>query len=147
MQQPSNKHIGWIMGECENNKTISFIIVDDALPFRNILRKMIGSQVNWSIAAEAGDGLTATQLVLELVPDVLLMDTDMPIMNGFEATREIRRLVSTTRIILFSGHRDEEFRQASSLVGSDYYFEKEDVSLQSLIQIVTQFFPYPIGNC
>lgn len=129
------------MNETGAKRSLTFILVDDALSYRNILRRMIESQANWVVAAEAGDGLTATHLVAELAPDIVLMDANMPIMNGFEATREIKRMLSDTRIILFSGHRDEEFRRASFIAGGDYYFEKEDVSPQSLMQLVGLFFP------
>lgn len=124
-------------------KPLTFLLVDDSVSYRKILRSIVDSQPAWVVVAEAGDGLAATHLVADLMPDVVLMDANMPIMNGFEAIKEIKQIARSTRIFLFCGHRDEEFRRASFSAGGDYYLEKEDVNQQTLMQLVGMFFPCP----
>lgn len=59
---------------------------------------------DWLVCGEAEDGIEAVAKVLELAPDVVILDLTMPKMNGIEAATEIRRLAPATKIILFSAH-------------------------------------------
>jgi len=120
---------------------LSFIIVDDNVAYRYILRQIVQTQPQWSIVVEASNGLEATRLVAQYAPDVVLMDVSMPLMNGIEATRQIKQTAPNTRVIIFSGYKDEELRRESLQAGADYYLLKEDLDTNSLTQLITMLFP------
>jgi len=83
---------------------LRLLLVDDSDFVRAGLRSIFASRSDWQICGEAADGVTAIAKVLELAPDVVILDMTMPVMNGFEAAKEIRRLAPSTKIILFSVH-------------------------------------------
>jgi DNA-binding NarL/FixJ family response regulator len=122
-------------------RTVTFLLVDDTAFYRHILRQLVQSQPGWSVMAEADDGLKGIQLAATLVPDVVLMDVSMPIMNGIEATHRIKQRLPRIRIIVFSGHPDEEFRRESLLAGADYYLLKEDLDANTMVQLIATLFP------
>lgn len=78
------------------------LLVDDFDFVRAGLRSLFAHRADWQRCGEASDGATAVAKVCELSPDVVILDMSMPIMNGVEAAREIRRVASSTKIILFS---------------------------------------------
>jgi two-component system nitrate/nitrite response regulator NarL len=83
----------------------------------------------------------AVKLAFRLAPDVVFMDVTLPLMNGIEATRRIK--MQGTRVLVFSGYDDEEFRQESLLAGADYYLRKEDLDAEILKQLIARLFPTP----
>ncbi len=117
------------------------LIADDNATYRQILRQMIEAHPGWSVVAEAGDGAEAVRLATECSPEIVLVDVNMPVMDGIEATRRIKIVVPQTRVIAFSGYPDEEFRRASLQAGADYYLHKEDLNAESLTQLIATLFP------
>jgi DNA-binding NarL/FixJ family response regulator len=79
--------------------------LDDNDVVRAGLRSLIAEKQGWHVCGEAADGASAVSKVLELAPDVVILDLSMPVMNGADAAREIHRLAPPTKIILFSVHR------------------------------------------
>src|ERR1700751_5262237 len=77
------------------------LLVDDHDLFRTGLRTLLHEQ-GIRIVAEAADGAAAVARVREHAPDVVLMDINMPVMNGVEATREIARLAPLTRVVVLT---------------------------------------------
>jgi DNA-binding NarL/FixJ family response regulator len=81
------------------------LIVDDHAVVRLGVRNMIAAnRPEWQICGEAEDGAKAVAKVLELTPDAVILDLAMPVMNGIEAAKRIRRLAPSTKIVLFSVH-------------------------------------------
>ena len=68
---------------------VRIILADDHTIMREGLRTLLEKQQNFEVVAEAGDGRTAVRLTQELLPDVVVMDVNMPDLNGIEATRQI----------------------------------------------------------
>lgn len=120
---------------------ITFLLVDDTVSYRAILRQFVQTQPHWSIIGEASDGVEAVQLASDHRPDVVFMDVMLPRMNGIEATRRIKQLLQHTRILVFSGYDEDEFRQESLIAGADYYLRKEDLDPEFLKQLIAQIFP------
>ncbi|HEX2287212.1 MAG TPA: response regulator transcription factor, partial [Gaiellaceae bacterium] len=77
------------------------MLVDDHDLFRTGLRNLLEEQ-GVQIVAEASEGSAALSLVRELTPDVVVMDLNMPGMNGIEATREIAREAPLTRVVVLT---------------------------------------------
>lgn len=87
------------------------VIADDFEAVRVGLKSLLGS----AVCGEAENGQQAIERVLELRPDLLILDWTMPVMNGLQATQAIRNLAPQTKILVFSLHdgnavRDEAFR-------------------------------------
>ena len=108
------------------------MLVDDHDLFRTGLRNLLEEQ-GVHIVAEAPDGSTALQLVRELTPDVVVMDLNMPGMNGIEATREITRVAPLTRVLVLTISDQDDDVMDAILAGACGYLMK-DSSIQDLMQ-------------
>jgi len=108
------------------------MLVDDHDLFRTGLRNLLEEQ-GVHIVAEAPDGTMALQLVRELAPDVVVMDLNMPGMNGIEATREITRLAPLTRVLVLTISDQDGDVMDAILAGACGYLMK-DSSIQDLMQ-------------
>jgi DNA-binding NarL/FixJ family response regulator len=108
------------------------MLVDDHDLFRTGLRNLLEEQ-GVHIVAEAPDGSLALQLVRELAPDVVVMDLNMPGMNGIEATREITRLAPLTRVLVLTISDQDDDVMDAILAGACGYLMK-DSSIQDLMQ-------------
>ena len=108
------------------------MLVDDHDLFRTGLRNLLEEQ-GVHIVAEAPDGNHALQLVRELAPDVVVMDLNMPGMNGIEATREITRLAPLTRVLVLTISDQDGDVMDAILAGACGYLMK-DSSIQDLMQ-------------
>jgi len=91
--------------------TIRIVLADDEQLVRSGLRLILESEDDLEVAAEAGDGTEAVALVRRLDPDVVLMDVQMPVMNGIEATREIAALgrESSSRVLILTTFDLDEY--------------------------------------
>src|ERR1700688_1564195 len=78
------------------------LVVDDPPSFRRILRMLLEKNSQWEVCGEASDGWEAVKRTTELRPDIILMDLHMPRLNGLEATRQIHRLLPSTRILILT---------------------------------------------
>jgi DNA-binding NarL/FixJ family response regulator len=83
-------------------RSVEVLIVDDQARFRRLLRSLIESQPEYRVCGEASDGMEAIQKVDQLHPDLVLMDINMPRMNGLEATRIIRRESPDCNVVIVS---------------------------------------------
>jgi DNA-binding NarL/FixJ family response regulator len=108
------------------------MLVDDHDLFRTGLRNLLEEQ-GVQIVAEASDGSSALSLVRELAPDVVVMDLNMPGMNGIEATREIVRAAPLTRVVVLTISDQDGDVMDAILAGACGYLLK-DSSIQDLMQ-------------
>jgi DNA-binding NarL/FixJ family response regulator len=108
------------------------MLVDDHDLFRTGLRNLLEEQ-GVHIVAEAQDGGMALQLVRELAPDVVVMDLNMPGMNGIEATREITRLAPLTRVLVLT-ISDQDGDVMDAIVAGACGYLMKDSSIQDLMQ-------------
>ena len=81
---------------------IRILLVDDHIAMRRVLRQFLKSEPGFAIVGEAGEGETAVRLAAELSPDVIVMDINMPGMNGIEATRRITAAKNAPKVLGFS---------------------------------------------
>src|SRR5215468_3066927 len=90
---------------------ISVLLVDDHNIVRQGLRALLMAEGDITIIAEAQTGREAVQLSIKHLPEVVVMDLAMPLLNGWEATRQILKAVPSTRIVVLSTYGDDEHIQ------------------------------------
>jgi DNA-binding NarL/FixJ family response regulator len=96
--------------------TLRILIADDHPIFRRGLREVIETDAGLSVVGEAADGVLALKMIDELGPEVVVLDIDMPEMNGFEVAKEIKRRNLAVEIVFLTMHRDEGmFNEALNL--------------------------------
>jgi PleD family two-component response regulator len=78
------------------------LIVDDEPEMRGILQMIVGSTPDLRVVGEAHNGIEAIEAAVRLRPDVILMDVNMPEMDGFEAARYLRRIHPWSRVIILN---------------------------------------------
>ena len=85
---------------------IRLLICDDSAETRKMLRKVLGPDHEIEIVGEAVDGSEAIALAVDLSPDVVLVDVRLPVVDGVEATRRLKELLPSTRIVALAGAND-----------------------------------------
>ncbi len=118
---------------------IRVVISDDHDLFRRGLRMVLEAEDDIEVVAEAANGQEAVSRVEQLAPDVVLMDVRMPRMGGIEATRLIRQLFPTTRIIVLTVSDEEDDLYGAVKAGANGYLLKE-VSIEEVADAVRAVF-------
>jgi HlyD family secretion protein len=105
-------------------RTLKVLLVDDQKSIQMKLQEMLSSQVDLQVVGTADDGETAIAQIESLQPDVLLLDIEMPKMNGIEATEIVSQRFPDCRILVLSSHEDQEYVQQAIAAGADGYILK-----------------------
>ena len=109
---------------------LSVLIVDDHPLMRAGIRALLEKTVPHADIIEAVDGLEAIELATQSPPDIVLMDINMPRLNGVEAVRRLRSLVPDCKVIMLSMHQDEQRVVESIRAGAAGYVVKDDAVAQ-----------------
>jgi DNA-binding NarL/FixJ family response regulator len=115
---------------------IRIVVADDHELVRAGLRGTISQQENWIVCGEAANGVEAISKVVELKPDLIILDITMPVMSGLEAAIKIRQLAPSTRIVMLSMHDAVLMANVLSLAAPDAYLSKTTTS-HDLIETIT----------
>lgn len=115
---------------------IRILIVDDERIIRVSLTSLLGDYPQLEVIGEAENGEIAVQLARTLMPDLILMDLGMDNVNGIEATRRIRELKLSTKILVLTGHIFRKNEVLDSLIaGADGYASK-DLETYELVKAI-----------
>lgn len=106
---------------------IKVLLVDDHENFRHSLSSFLKSQRDVEVVGEAVDGDDAVRWTEQLHPDLVLMDLEMPQKDGFEATREIKRRMPNTRVVILSLYSSEVYRRAAREYLADGFIDKNSM--------------------
>ena len=93
------------------------LIVDDNAYIRQALCDLFKREADFEICGEAENGKEAIAKARELHPDLIVLDLSMPVMNGLDAARELKRLMPTVPLLMYSAFGDRLVEQQARLVG------------------------------
>lgn len=116
---------------------IKILIADDHPIFRKGLIEIISSDKNLSVAAEAGDGEKAIQLIKEKRPDIAVLDIQMPKLNGFDVARQIAANNLNTKIIFLTMHKEHDLFNKAVELGALGYILKE-CAVDDIIECINE---------
>jgi DNA-binding NarL/FixJ family response regulator len=106
---------------------VSVLVVDDQAPFRLAARAVLRRTEGFELVGEASDGDEAVERVRELRPGLVLMDINMPTMNGIEATRRIMAELPDTIVFLCSTYQRSDLPPEAETSGFAAYVNKEEL--------------------
>lgn len=105
--------------------TIKIVIIDDHQLFREGVKRILDFEDTFEVVAEGDDGIEAVELYRKYEPDVILMDINMPNMNGVEATEELLKEYPDAKVIILSIHDDGAYVTHAMKTGALGYMLKE----------------------
>src|SRR2546423_1952334 len=114
---------------------IKLLLVDDHPLVRSGINSCLARQERFAIVGEAADGLEAVRKAKELLPDIILMDMDMPLMNGLAATELLRRELPNVKVLILSMHSNTDYVLRIIQSGARGYVLKE-ASLEELVRAI-----------
>src|SRR5512140_1994410 len=116
-------------------RLVRVLLVDDTAHVRHELRQLLELSGVVQIVGEAGNGLEAVRLAAELSPDVIVMDLEMPVMDGYEATRTIKEQHLAARVIILSVHAGAGEEQRALAAGAEHFIIK-GIDYQTLVNTI-----------
>lgn len=119
---------------------LRILLVDDHVLFRKGLTALLGSRPDIQIVGEARDGLEAIDAAREFLPDVILMDVNMPRCDGLEATRRIKREMPHVKIVILTVSDDDQHLFEAIKSGAQGYLLKdlEPYQLYDLLESISR---------
>ena len=120
------------MGKC-------ILIADDSPVIRKTLRQTLEREDAWEVCGEAADGREAIEKAQRLKPDVVVLDLSMPLMNGLDAARELKRLLPSLPLVMFTNFNMPELTNEALSAGVRAVVSKsEPAGLVSEIQALLE---------
>jgi len=114
---------------------IKVLLADDHTVVRQGLRVLLEAEQDITIVGEAETGRQALRLALKLLPDVVVMDVAMPLLNGLEATRQIMKEIPATRVLILSSYSDDEYVHQVTEAGAAGYLLKQTAATDLITAI------------
>lgn len=116
-------------------RKIRVMVVDDHPVFRQGLRDVLEAESDFVVVGEAGNGKEALRLALDLAPDVIVMDVNIPNMNGLQVTRRLQQERAPSSVLMLTAYDDAEQVFHAIRAGASGYFPK-DVTPARLIEAI-----------
>ena len=118
---------------------MKLLIVDDHPMFRQGLRDVLETDPRMKVVGQAADGEIAVELAQQLLPDVILMDINLPTINGLQVTRQIKARLPEIKVIVITGYDDAEQVVHALRAGASAYCPK-DITPEALIDTVFEVY-------
>jgi len=118
---------------------VRVLIADDHSLFAEALQAILGTDARFEILALARDGRQAVELAESLHPDVVLMDISMPVMDGFQATQELRKKVPETFVLIITGSNARNDVDRARAAGAAGYVTKDRIAgelINAIVEVV-----------
>lgn len=128
----------------KKTKSIRVLIADDHLLFTEALEAILSADTRIEVAGRARDGGDAVELAKKLKPDVVLMDVSMPVLDGIEATREIRAAGSDAAILMLTGSNSRSDVDSAREAGASGYVTKDRIAselVEAIIEVASGRLP------
>lgn len=93
------------------------LLADDNPTIRHSLRTLLSKQADWAICGEAENGKMAVEMAARLSPDLVILDLSMPVINGLDAARQIKKTSPDIQIVMFTMHEFPHLREEARKVG------------------------------
>lgn len=116
---------------------ISVLLAEDHHVVRKGISTLLSLEKDIDLVGEAKDGEEAVKMTMDLCPDVVIMDITMPILNGIEAMRQIKRAMPKTKILILTMHTREQYIRQALRDGASGYLLKESTHEELLDAIKT----------
>jgi two-component system, NarL family, response regulator NreC len=118
---------------------LELVVADDHTLMRQGLCKILEEQPEWRVVAQATNGRDAVKLVMDLRPSVAILDIGMPLLNGIDATRQLRRRQPDLHVLILSMHAEEAYIMQALQAGAQGYLLKDsaDVELIRAVESVS----------
>jgi DNA-binding NarL/FixJ family response regulator len=107
---------------------IKILLAEDHTIVREGFSRMLELEADLEVIGEAKNGREAVVLIQKLLPDVVLMDIAMPLLNGLEATRQILKIIPTMKVLILSAHSDDAYLKKAMESGAKGYLLKQTSS-------------------
>ena len=120
-------------------KKIRLLVADDHKIFRQGITKLLEEESDLQVVGEAGDGREAVKKATELKPDLVLMDIAMANLNGLEATKQIKKVLPETKVIMVTMHKNEEYILQSFQAGASGFILKEG-AVEELVNAIRSIY-------
>jgi DNA-binding NarL/FixJ family response regulator len=118
-------------------KHITVLLAEDHMIVREGLRKLLETESDIKVVGEAATGRQAVEMTRKLRPAVVVMDIAMPLLNGLEATRQIRQVVPDAKVLILSAHSDDAYVERVTALGAAGYLIKQ-TSAQFLSEAIRE---------
>jgi len=109
------------------------LIVDDNATIRFLLRRCIEADPECNVCGEAENGKIAVDSVVQLEPDAVILDLQMPVMDGLEAARRIMQIAPDTALLMLTMHNSEQLRELANAAGIRDVLSKSDSVAEHLL--------------
>jgi two-component system, NarL family, nitrate/nitrite response regulator NarL len=109
---------------------IRILLVDDHELIRRNIRRLLASQADFEVIAEAATGLEAIRQAEEQQPDLILLDISLPELNGLAALPLIRKVAPAAKVLMVTNHEHADLARASFSAGAKGFLTKSDVAVQ-----------------
>jgi DNA-binding NarL/FixJ family response regulator len=117
---------------------VKVLIVDDQAPFRMAARAVVDATDDFEVVGEAETGEASVQMAHELKPDLVLMDVNLPGINGLDATRQILADLNPVVVLLLSTYEAEEYAPRAAECGASAYIPKSEFMPDRLVDAWTE---------
>jgi len=114
---------------------INVVLVDDQTVMRQAVSSWLGIEPDLKVVGEAANGADALNLVSDLHPDVVLMDVDMPAMDGIAATAALQDVAPDSAVVILSMHDDTTVQDRALKAGAAAFVSKHE-ALDELVQVI-----------